>query len=155
MELENIGKFIAENRKLKGLTQQQLADKLGVTYKAVSKWKCGNGLPDVSLFKDICEELDISLNELFEGKKLTVEEEKKVSEQNIISMLLTKKQLENMQILTEILIFVGIIVAISLTSLLATTTFEKVITLAIGCFIWGYGILLRVKLRKAINNKLY
>ena len=63
MNQEKIGKFIAEARKKKNLTQQELADKLGLTYKDVSKWECGKGLPDVSLYKDICNILDISLNE--------------------------------------------------------------------------------------------
>ena len=59
MRQEKIGKFIAKCRKEKNLTQEQLADKLGITYKAVSKWECGNELPDVSLYETICNELDI------------------------------------------------------------------------------------------------
>lgn len=62
MDTIKIGKFIRECRKNKNLTQKQLADKLFVEPKTISKWETGNGLPDVSLMKDLCNELDISLS---------------------------------------------------------------------------------------------
>ena len=70
MDQVKIGKLIAECRKAKKLTQVELAEKLGVTDKSVSKWENGNCLPDVSLYKKICEILDITLNEFFAGGKL-------------------------------------------------------------------------------------
>ena len=69
MNQEKIGKFIAELRKEKKLTQQDLADKLGVTDRAVSHWENGRRLPDYSLLKDISKELNISINELLRLKK--------------------------------------------------------------------------------------
>lgn len=68
MDLGKIGLFIAEMRKKKKLTQQELADKLGVTDKAISNWENGRRMPDVSLYKDLCKELDITLNELINGE---------------------------------------------------------------------------------------
>ena len=68
MDQEKIGLFIAKMRKKKKLTQQELADKLGVTDKAISNWENGRRMPDVSLYKDLCKELDISLNELINGE---------------------------------------------------------------------------------------
>ena len=77
MDLGKIGLFIAEMRKKKKLTQQELADKLGVTDKAISNWENGRRMPDVSLYKVLCKELDITLNELINGeiehKKITRE----------------------------------------------------------------------------------
>lgn len=69
MDQEKIGKFIAECRKEKGLTQEGLAKKLNITKNAVSKWERGLSFPDVSLFKKICAELNISLEELINGEK--------------------------------------------------------------------------------------
>ena len=69
-----IGAFISECRKAKGLTQNQLAEKLGITDKAVSKWETGRSMPDLSLFTSLCNFLDITLNELLAGEHIKEEE---------------------------------------------------------------------------------
>ena len=71
MNQSKIGRFIAEMRNSQGLTQRELAEILGVSDKSVSKWECGNGMPDISLMLPICNILKINLNELFSGEKLT------------------------------------------------------------------------------------
>lgn len=63
MDQEKIGSFLAENRKAKGFTQIEFAEKLGVSNKSVSRWETGKNMPDVSLFLPICDALDISVNE--------------------------------------------------------------------------------------------
>ena len=80
MNQEKIGRFIAENRKAKKLTQEGLAEKLGITNKSISKWENGNCLPDSSLFKPLCKILDISINELFAGEKLNDADKKEANE---------------------------------------------------------------------------
>ena len=70
MDQEKIGKFIAECRKEKKLTQEQLADKLGVSNRSISRWENGKTMPDISLFEPLCEELNISINELFKAQRL-------------------------------------------------------------------------------------
>lgn len=87
MDQIKIGKLIAECRKAKKLTQAQLANMLGVTDKSVSKWENGVCLPDVSLYKEICKILDITLNEFFSGEKLTDETFKEVADNNLLSAL--------------------------------------------------------------------
>ena len=87
MNVEKIGRFIASCRKEKNLTQEQLAEKLGITYKAVSKWECGKGLPDVSLYQSICDILGITLNEFLIGEKLSDESFKSVADNNLLSVL--------------------------------------------------------------------
>ena len=87
MNQEKIGKFIAECRKEKGLTQVQLAEKLGTTDKSISKWENGVCLPDSSLYEPLCNILEITINELFAGKKIKDEDYKKVADENLIKML--------------------------------------------------------------------
>lgn len=87
MDQVKIGKLIAECRKAKKLTQVELANLLGVTDKSVSKWENGICLPDVSLYKKICEILDLTLNEFFSGERLTDESFKQVADSNLFSAL--------------------------------------------------------------------
>ena len=71
MNQEKIGKFITECRKLKNLTQNELADKLGITDKAISKWENGRCMPDVSLLEELCSILGVTINELLSGERNT------------------------------------------------------------------------------------
>ena len=80
MDQKRIGAFIAQSRKEKNLTQMQLAERLAVTGQAVSKWENGKGMPDVSLLQPLCDALDISLNELFLGERITAEEAKQMTD---------------------------------------------------------------------------
>lgn len=73
MNQEKIGKFIYEKRKEKGLTQQDLANKLGVTNKAVSKWENGKCMPDLAIIKDLCNILDITITTLLNGEETSDE----------------------------------------------------------------------------------
>ena len=86
MNQEQIGKFIAELRKEKNMTQQELADKIGVTDRAISNWENGRRLPDLSLIKVVASELDISVAELLNGRKLNKEEleELKITINNLL-----------------------------------------------------------------------
>ena len=123
MNQEKIGKFIAEARKKKNLTQQELADKLGLTYKAVSKWECGKGLPDVSLYKDICEILDISLNEFFAGEYLSKEKMIQKSEENIMNIV--KGENSKKRSLKTIIIVLSLVGIASLVGLFGMYNFMK------------------------------
>lgn len=149
-----IGKFIADRRKKFNMTQSELAEKIGITNRAVSKWETGKSIPDVSILLELCEILDISVNELLCGKQLNEKEEQKEAEENTLTMLMAKGELENFRILTEILVFAGIIIATTLTSILAVTVIQKIITLVTGCFVWGYGLWMRIKVGKAIKRTM-
>ena len=87
MNQEKIGKFIANLRKEKNMTQQDLAKKLGVTDRAISKWENGRGLPDYSLLQDLCDTLSISINELFSGEKISKEDYKTKAEENMSKLI--------------------------------------------------------------------
>ena len=78
------GKFIADKRKEKKLTQQQLAEKLGVSDRAISNWENGKNMPDISLFPIISKELDVTVNDLMSGEKVDKKEYQEKFEENII-----------------------------------------------------------------------
>ena len=81
-----IGKFIAERRKNAGLTQMQLAEKLNITDRAISKWETGNAMPDSSIMLELCDILGISVNELLSGEKINMENNNEKNEQLLIDM---------------------------------------------------------------------
>ena len=87
MDSKKIGAFIAENRKKKELTQEQLGEILGVSNKTISRWENGNYMPDLSLLEPLSRELGISLNELIAGEEIAQENAVKYSEQNLISAI--------------------------------------------------------------------
>lgn len=87
MDQEKIGRFIASCRKELNLTQEQVAEKLGVSNKTVSRWENGNGFPDVSLLQPLCELLNISVNELLVGEKIPEDNYRKKVEESTIRIL--------------------------------------------------------------------
>ena len=87
MNQEKIGRFIAELRKEKKMTQIDLANKLGITDRAISKWENGRGMPDLSLLTPLCELLDVSINELLSGARLDKKDYQEKLEENIINTI--------------------------------------------------------------------
>ena len=86
MDQLKTGKFIADCRKRKNLTQMQLAEKLGITDKAVSKWERGVAMPDTSIMLELCDILSISVNELLSGEKIDMENNNQKTEQLLLDM---------------------------------------------------------------------
>lgn len=113
---EKIGKFIAELRKEKNMTQVDLANKLGITDRAISKWENGRGMPDLSLLLPLCEALEISVNELLSGERLEQDNYQEKLEENIINTIdySDKKIKKNRKIfafvLSSILIFILVVI---------------------------------------------
>lgn len=95
MDQIKIGKFIAELRKEKDLTQKELANKIGVTDRAVSKWENGRGMPDVSLLRKISEIFDITVNELLSGEKIDDKDRAQKLEENYFCAVDSKVKLQN------------------------------------------------------------
>ena len=115
MDQEKIGRFIANCRKQRKMTQSELGEKLGVTEKSVSNWENGRNMPDLSLFKPLCNELNITLNDLLSGEKVTEKEYREKLEENIINTIdYTNKKLENRNnFIGFILITFGILISVS------------------------------------------
>ncbi len=87
MDQEKIGKFLLESRKQKGMTQKELAEKVGVSDKTISKWECGNSIPDISYLESLCNSLDISMNEFLSGERLTEASYSEKAEENIMALM--------------------------------------------------------------------
>ena len=95
MNNEKIGKFILELRKQKGMTQKELAEKVGVSDKTISKWECGNSIPDITYLEVLCNSLNISVNELLSGERLTSESYSEKAEENIMALMKENKISKN------------------------------------------------------------
>lgn len=100
MDLSKIGNFIAKCRKNKKLTQEQLAQKLYITDRAVSKWERGLSLPDASIMLELCNILDISVNELLNGEKIDMKNYKEKNE-NLLLELAKQEELKNKKLMTS------------------------------------------------------
>lgn len=87
MDQIKIGKFIADCRRKKKLTQEQFAERIGVNNRSISRWENGKCMPDLSLYDSICKELDITINELLEGEHIKKESYQNVFEKNVINMV--------------------------------------------------------------------
>lgn len=92
MDQIKIGKFIAEKRKAKNLTQKQLAGLLSISDKTVSKWECGKGLPEVSLMLQLCETLNINVNDLLSGENVSDIDYQKKAEENMMKLIKENKE---------------------------------------------------------------
>ncbi|MBR2042558.1 MAG: helix-turn-helix domain-containing protein [Oscillospiraceae bacterium] len=108
MTKENLGKFIAENRKALGMTQEELAQKLFVTNKAVSKWEKGLSFPDIAMFEPLAEALGVSVAELFSGEK----EEKDVSVKAVLELSGAVIRKEKKKLHTAVGILFSVIIAL-------------------------------------------
>ena len=98
MNQVKIGKFIASKRKEQGLTQLQLAEKLGITDRAVSKWETGKSLPDASLMPELCKLLKITINDLLCGEVVSVENYNEKAEKALLEMV-KKEELQNKKLM--------------------------------------------------------
>lgn len=107
MDQVKIGRFIAECRREKNLTQMQLAEKLNITDRAVSKWENGRAMPDSSIMIELCSVLGINVNELLSGERIEMENYNKIAEENLLT--LKKQKEESDKTLLNIEVIMGII----------------------------------------------
>lgn len=103
MDQEKVGRFIAECRKEKSLTQLQLAEKLSISNRAVSKWETGKSCPDVSIMMELCDILGINVNELLSGERINMEKYQKKAEENLMNLQKQKERADKMKRRLEIL----------------------------------------------------
>ncbi len=126
MDLKIIGNFIKSQRKEKGLTQVELATKLSVSEKTISKWECGYGFPDTTLILPLCKELDITANELLSGKKLSSEEYQTEAEKNLLT--LKKQQEQDHKFLLTLENVIGYLSSITFIILVFVASFANLST---------------------------
>ena len=121
MDQMKVGKFIAECRKKNNLTQMQLAEKLNITDRAVSKWENGKAMPDSSIMLDLCKELKISVNELLSGEVLEMNNYNEKAEKNLLEMKRQKEESDKVLLRMEIVI--GIIVVVAFLIIMAIAAY--------------------------------
>lgn len=120
MDQSKTGKFIAQERRVQNLTQRQLADKLAISDKTVSKWECGKGLPEVSLMLPLCEILQITVNDLLSGEKVAEGDYQKKAEENMMDLI--RENAENKERMT-LSIICGVITIIAVCALVMLASY--------------------------------
>ena len=151
MDQIKIGKFIAERRKSNNLTQMQLAERLNITDRAISKWENGKAMPDSSIMLDLCNELKISVNELLSGEVIEMNNYDEKLEQNLIDMVKQKEEADKKMLRLEIVI--GYLASITFFILIFVASFVemekwvRVLLIALGAasFVFGMFNCLRIE----------
>ncbi len=156
MNQEKIGKFIATTRKEQNLTQEQLAEKLGLTYKAVSKWECGKGLPDASIMIELCKILKITVNDLLSGERVDEENYQKKLEKNIIDTIdySNKKVIEKNKLIYEMIMVFGLGLIFMAFTIYPTDSSWGSIHSLIGLLISTFGFV-NIKRERTVFKKLF
>ena len=137
MDQVKIGKFIADCRKKTNLTQMQLAEKLNITDRAISKWETGKSLPDSSIMLELCDILGISVNDLLCGEIVTMANYNKELDNNLLEIIKQKEQADKR--LLSIEVFIGITAIIVLFALIFVAAFIQMETwLRISLIVFGF-----------------
>lgn len=134
MDQIKIGRFIAEARKSRGITQRQLADELSVSDKTISKWECGKGLPEVSLMLPLCGALNITVNELLTGERLSESDYRKKAEENMMELMKENRENKKRMALSVICGIITIIAVCSLIVIAAYIEMHAALRIAIIVF---------------------
>ncbi len=151
MNQTKIGKFIAECRKQKNLTQMQLAEKLNITDKAISKWERGLSLPDSSIMLELCGILGITVNDLLSGEVITMDNYNKELEKNLLEVVRQKekadKQLLSLEIFTVTIVSVILISLVFVASFVQMANWLRIALIVIGFipFVIGIGFAIRIE----------
>ena len=146
-----IGKFISIKRKEKKLTQQELAEKLNITDRAISKWENGSCLPDVGTMPELCKILGITINDLFSGEIVDMKDNEKKLEENLLKMAKIKEVRDKELLSMEI--FIGIIVSIIMLACVFVASFVNMqnwlriglIIIGLILFIIGVGYAIKIE----------
>ena len=152
MDQLKIGKFIAECRKQNGLTQMQLAEKLNITDRAISKWENGKSLPDSSIMLELCEVLGITVNDLLSGEVVSVNNYNENSEKIILEMVKGKEESDRrlltlewvIGILSCIILFVPIFIA----AMLPMEDWQRLVLIFLGFIPGIIGLLFAMKIEQ-------
>ena len=143
MDQIKIGKFIAEERKAKKYTQRELADKLSISDKTISKWETGNGFPEVSLLLPLCNELEITVNELLSGERLQAMDYKKKAEENMVNLVKEAQESKKkiiMSAMVGVLVIVAAVPLFVVAGMFEMQVWTRVLLMGIGFVIMVIGI---------------
>lgn len=143
MDQIKIGKFIAEERKAKKYTQRELADKLSISDKTISKLERGNGFPEVSLLLPLCNELEITVNELLSGERLQAMDYKKKAEKNMVNLVKEAQESKKkiiMSAMVGVLVIVAAVPLFVVAGMFEMQVWTRVLLMGIGFVITVMGI---------------
>ena len=143
MDQVRTGKFIKAIRKEKNLTQREIAERLNISEKTVSKWETGNGMPEVGLMLPLCELLEISVNELLSGERLDEKLYQKRAEENIMELLQEKAEAKKrivMSVLIGLITVLACITLVLLAGMLEMQVWLRILLIVIALIILGTGI---------------
>lgn len=152
MDQVKIGKFISKRRKEQNLTQMQLAEKLDITDRAVSKWETGRSLPDASIMQALCDILKISVNDLLNGEVILVNDYKETADKLLVEMAKEKEKADKHLLSLEILIgFLSVIILLGFTFVAAFVTMPDVLRIClivVGFAITLVGLFFAIKIEQ-------
>lgn len=152
MDQIKIGKFIAERRKFVNLTQFELAEKLGITDRAVSRWETGKTMPDSSIMLELCSILKISVNELLSGEILSMDDYKNQLEKNLIEAVKQKEQADKRLLTLEVVIIVlsilVLLIPILLGAYLPLETWQRIVLVCSGVIPCVVGLFFAMKIEQ-------
>ena len=143
MDQIKTGKFIADERKKKGYTQRQLAEQLGISDKTISKWERGNGFPEISLLLPLCNELDLSVNELLTGERISETEYREKAEENMVNLVKEAQESKKkiiMSAMVGVLVIVAAVPLFVVAGMFEMQVWTRVLLMGIGFVIMVIGI---------------
>ena len=152
MDQVKIGKFISDCRKKQNLTQAGLAEQLGITDRAISKWETGRALPDSSIMLDLCKILKISVNDLLNGEVVTMSEYDNKNEQILLQMVKEKQEADKK--LLQVEIFVGVLSILVLFGLIMVAAlfdikdWVRAVLIIVGFIIFLCGCFMALKIEQ-------
>lgn len=129
-----IGRFIAASRKTQGMTQRQLADKLGISDKTVSKWERGKGLPEVGLMLPLCASLDITVNDLLSGERVSDANYQKKAEKNMMDLMKENEENKRWMLLSVICAVITVIAVCALVVIASLLEMPVIVRVALLIF---------------------
>ena len=152
MDQEKIGRFIKEKRKAKKLTQSDLAEKLNITDRAISKWENGNCLPDAGTMPELCKILNISINDLFSGEIVDMKDNEKKLEEHLLEMAKLKEQKDKQLLDLEYVIgytaSITFFILIFIASFVEMENWLRILLIVAGSVIFAFGVGNAVKIEQ-------
>lgn len=152
MDQIKIGKFIQQKRKEKNITQEKLAEKLGITNRAISKWENGICLPDAAIMTNLCEVLSISINDLFSGEIVDMNDNEKKLEENLLEITKLKEEKDKQLLALEWVIgytaIISFLIFIFIASYIEMDIWVRILLIAFAIIIFGVGAFFALRIEQ-------
>ena len=152
MDQIKIGRFISKKRKEKNITQSELAEKLGISDRAVSKWENGLCMPDAGNIPELCKILDITINDLFSGEVVDMKEKEKKLEENLLELARQKEEKDKQLLTLEWVIgfsaSISFLVLIFVAAFIEMPTIIRILLITFGIIVFAVGMFYAIKIEQ-------